>query len=98
MSRHIFMDRTGPLGKLRRRELEALAKKHGVPVSHDDPAWQMQAALQAKNIMPEMPGPKQEAPDLESMSLFQLRNVCKEREIPYKKTDKKVDLLLKLGV
>lgn len=91
------MDRTGPLGKLRRRDLETLAKKHGIPVSHDDPAWQMQAALQAKNILPDAPTPKVEAPDYEGMSLFQLRNVCKGKDIPYEKTDKKTTLLMKLG-
>ena len=98
MNQHTFMDNTGPLGKLRRRDLEALAKKHGVPVSHDDPAWKMREALRAKSIEPDAPVPKAPQPNLEDMTLFQLRNVCKSREIPYKKTDTKPDLLLKLGI
>ena len=93
----IFIDNSGPLGDMRRRDLETLAKKHGVPVSHDDPAWKMREALRAKNIQPDAPKPKPKASDLENMNLFQLRKLCKERDIPWKKTDKKADLLLKLG-
>lgn len=98
MNQHTDMSRNGPLKNLRRRQLETLAKKHGVPVSHDDPAWLMQKALEAKDIRPDAPAPVEDSPDLEDLSLFQLRKVCKEREIPYQKTDKKVDLLMKLGV
>ncbi len=97
MSQTVFMDHSGPLGKLRRRELEMLAKEHGIPVSHDDPAWKMREALRAKDITPSAPQPEPEAESLEDMSLFQLRKVCKERDIPWKKTDKKADLLIRLG-
>ena len=91
---HIFIDNSGPLGPLRRTELAALAKKHGVPVSENDPAWKMRDALRAKDIVPE---PESEpVVSFEGLHLFDLRKLCKERDIPYKRTDTKADLLAEL--
>ena len=93
----IFIDNRGPLGSLRRTELAALAKKHGVPVSEDDPAWKMREALRAKDIVPEAEPEPEPVEDLLSLHLFDLRKICKERNIPFNRTDGKVVLLAKLG-
>jgi len=98
-----------PLQRWRRTKLWALARQERVPITEQETKDQLLMKLQGAGIDPKKPpkletdpavtGEAGQAPrtDFSGLNFFQLRSLCKERGIAWEKTDKRTDLLEKLG-
>lgn len=103
-----FDDRL-PLQRWRRTQLWALARQERIDITEQETKTELLVKLQGSGIDPAKP-PKLEtdpaitgddgvAPrvDFSALNFFQLRKLCTERGVAWEKTDKRTDLLAKLG-
>ena len=106
---NIFIDNRDWLANFRRIDLIKMAREHGLKVSDNTPATDIRNLIRGAGIgpdsRPKVPPQTETLKDesftdeeLRRMRIFQLRKVVKAKGIEYKKTDKKADLLAKLGV
>jgi len=110
VSRASNFDERSPLARMRRVQLWALCRQEGIPINEKETKDQLVMKMLGASIDPDNPpkleldpaitGGDETAPTVNygSLNFFQLRALCKERGIDWAKTDKRADLLKKLGV
>jgi len=101
-----FDDRL-PLQQMRRHALEALCRQEQIPLTGRETKDRMLALMEGHGIDPARPPRLERAPqtveesaprqDYAALNFYELRKLCTERKIEWAKTDKRPDLLAKLG-
>lgn len=98
-----------PLQRMRRVNLWALARQERIPITEQETKDQLLMKLQGAGIDPARPprleldpaitGENTEPPKMNysAMNFFELRKACTAKGIEWAKTDKRTDLLAKLG-
>ena len=102
-----FDDRL-PLQQMRRHDLEALCRQEQIPITGRETKDRMLALMEGHGIDPARPPRLERNPvtvegaaaprqDYSALNFYELRRLCTERKIEWAKTDKRPDLLAKLG-
>jgi hypothetical protein len=106
---HFDDDKRLPLQKMRRTQLFALCRQERIPITETETKDRLLMLMEGSGIDPARPPRLERDPsvtgedtapvqrDYAALNFYELRKLCTERKIEWAKTDKRPDLLAKLG-